>query len=84
MGVEIRKTIVVTVNGQPFVPEWIMREPEMEALRQFMRENKFPDDPQYSSEDFMADMSTDTQYTLPDIKEETMEYIRVALNCALS
>lgn len=76
MSVEIEKKWVVydTTTLQPIIPSLVLPE---RAVRKYIRENPFPETPDYTAEDLIMDTQTDGMWTLPDyLTDEQREYIR--------
>ena len=78
MGVKIRKVnVVIDSNGFYIKPAKL--DITKEKISEYVKEHPMPEDPEYSLDDLMTDLTEPDSfyaiYTLPDIKEETQQYI---------
>lgn len=78
MGVKIRKVnIVIDSNGYFIKPARL--DITKEKILAYIKEYPMPEDPKYSLDDMITDLVEPdgmfANYTLPDIREDTMRYI---------
>jgi len=77
MGIRVGdfKVVYESVTMTPIEPEYLCA--DKKKVKEYMRRHPMPDDPAYSKEDLILDLTESSGfYTLPkDIKDETAEYV---------
>lgn len=81
-GIEVKKYYVAlhSSTGLGVEPEYMKW--KAEDIEEYLRNNPMPDDPNYSKEDMISDI-TDSSGTLTfseDLKPETLEFIEILMN----
>lgn len=81
--IEKRLVAYFSVTGEGFNPKY-NRIPK-EKIQNYLRENPMPEDPMYTPEYLMFDLTgSEGLYFLPDnVKQETIEYIEDLLNALI-
>lgn len=81
--VEVKKIVYESTTCEAIDPQYLGI--TKEQVEKYLKENPMPDDPAYSKESMIGDVTNSSGiYTLPmDTKEETDDFIATMLNALL-